>query len=291
MPSTMDNGKLENLAIIAGRGSLPKEIAFGLKHGGNTPFLIGIEDESEPWIGEFKHEILGWGQFGRLFKLLKDNDISQIMLAGGVTRPKVNITKMDWGAIRSLPQILAFMLGGDNSLLTGVIQLFEKRGVRVVGAHEVMPELLAGTGMISGKKPSKKSMTNVRKAFEACKLLGQLDIGQAAVAVGGRVVAVEGIEGTDEMIKRVAHMRKTGKLYEDGREGVLVKTMKPGQDMRVDLPAIGPETVRGVSAAGLRGIAVEAGKSLVLAKKETIEIAKANDIYIFGHVVQASDYA
>ena len=291
MPEAISKETVGRLAIIAGRGSLPREIASGLKNAGNAPFLIGIENESEPWISGFEHQILGWGQFGKLFSLLNEMKIEQIMLAGSVTRPKVSISKMDWGAIRSLPQILAFMLGGDNSLLTGVIHLFEKRGIKVVGAHEVMPGLLAGKGAIAGRKPSRKSMANLKKAFEACKLLGQLDIGQAAVAVGGRVVAVEGIEGTDEMVLRVENLRSSGKLYEDGREGVLVKTMKPNQDMRVDLPAIGPETVKGVAAAGLRGIAVEAGRSLVLSKQETLSAARELDIFIFGHTPEDTEPA
>ena len=271
-----------NLAIIAGRGSLPRELVSGLGEQNQMPFLIGIEDEHETWIMDHDHEILGWGQFGRLFQILKDKGITRVVLAGGVTRPKINIRKMDWGAIRTLPQVLAFMLGGDNSLLMGVIKVFEKRGVKIVGAHEVLPQLLSSQGPISGRKPSRKAMLNIERAFEACKQLGALDIGQAAVAVGGRVVAVEGIEGTDSMVDRIASLRAEGRLYEDGREGVLVKTMKPDQDMRVDLPAIGPDTVEKAANAGLRGIAIEAGRSLLLQREQTISLAKTHNIFIFG---------
>ncbi|MEM7288774.1 MAG: UDP-2,3-diacylglucosamine diphosphatase LpxI [Pseudomonadota bacterium] len=272
-----------NIAIIAGRGSLPVILAEELIKSGRQPFLIGIEGEHEDWIRSHDHVILGWGQFGGLFKYLRENNCTRILLAGGVTRPRVNIAKMDWMAIKTLPQILAFMMGGDNSLLSGVIKVFEKNGVEVVGAHEVMPDLLAQEGRITGPKPGKKARANMEKAFEACKMLGQLDIGQAAVAVGNRVVAVEGIEGTDAMLQRVAELRANGKLTEAGRDGVLVKTMKPGQDMRVDLPAIGPQTVMAASNAGLAGVAVEAEKSFILNRDEAIAEAQDSDIFIYGH--------
>lgn len=272
----------DNLAIIAGRGSLPQELAFGVRARGEEPFLIGIEGETDPWLEKFNHSILGWGQFGQLFKLLSEHGVGKVVLAGGVTRPKINIARMDWTAIRSLPEILAFMIGGDNSLLSGVIKLFEKRGIEVLGAHQVMPQLLAGSGAISGRKPSRKAMTNIHKAAEACKELGRLDIGQASVAVGGRVVAVEGIEGTDGMLERVASMRSTGRLFEDGRFGVLVKTMKPEQEMRVDLPAIGPDTINRLAEAGLRGVGIEAGRSLILEREKTLKLARFHDVFIHG---------
>ncbi|MGI9351307.1 MAG: LpxI family protein, partial [Rhizobiaceae bacterium] len=169
-----------------------------------------------------------------------------------------------------------------NSLLSGVINLFEKRGIEVVGAHQIMPELLSGAGTIVGRAPPRKAMANIKKAAEASKELGRLDIGQAAVAVGGRVVAVEGIEGTDGMLERVASMRNTGRLYENGRFGVLVKTMKPGQEMRVDLPAIGPDTINRLAEAGLRGVAVESDRSLILERQKTLKLAKFHEIFIYG---------
>ena len=272
----------DRIAIITGRGALPKELAAGLAARSTPPFLVGIEGETEPWISDYPHKILGWGQFGSLFKTLAENGCGQVVLAGSVTRPSINVAKMDWGAIRSLPEVLAFMIGGDNSLLSGVIRLFEKRGIKVLGAHEILPGLLAGAGAICGRKPTGKALKNMEKAAEAAKVLGKLDIGQAAVAVGGRVVAAEGIEGTDGMLERTAEMRRTGKLYENGRHGVLVKTMKPGQEMRVDLPAIGPETVDRLAQAGLRGVAVEAGQSLILEREKTLRLAKFHDVFIFG---------
>ena len=225
----------DNLALIVGRGALPRELAAGLSERGCTPYLIGIQGEAEPWIMDYEHAILEWGQLGSLFKLLEKIHCKRVIFAGSMTRPKLNVASFDWGGIKSLPEVFAFMIGGDNSLFSGLIKLFEKRGVAIVGPHEVMPELLCESGVIAGGKPPAKALVNIEKAVEAARLLGKLDIGQAAVAVGGRVVAAEGIEGTDGMLERTAQMRQTGRLYEQGRFGVLVKTMKPGQEMRVDL--------------------------------------------------------
>lgn len=273
---------IANVGIFAGRGSLPKELAEHLKKSGHEPYIVGIEGEVEPWIEHYNNELFVWGKLGSFFKHLKKNNIKQVVFAGGVTRPKLRFRDMDWGGVVSLSKVMAFMVGGDNSLLTGLMKLFDQHGVKVVGAHEIMPELLTTPGLAIGRKPSKKAMHNIDKAFEACKVLGALDIGQAAVAVGGRVVAVEGIEGTDGMLERIAQMRGSGRLFEDGQHGVLVKTMKPNQDMRADLPSIGPNTIEAVIKAGLKGIAIEAGHSLLLEKEETLAKAKESGIFVFG---------
>lgn len=273
---------IASVGIFAGRGSLPRELAQHLRALGHEPFIVGIEGEVEPWINDFNNEVFVWGKLGRFFKHLKANNIKQVVFAGSVTRPKLRFRDMDWGGIVSLSKVMAFMVGGDNSLLTGLIKLFDQHGVKVVGAHEIMPELLTPKGLLFGRKPSRKALHNIDKAFEACKALGALDIGQAAVAVGGRVVAVEGIEGTDGMLERIASMRASGRLYEDGTHGVLVKTMKPDQDMRADLPTIGPHTIDGIIKAGLRGVAIEAGHSLLLEKEKTLTKAKKAGIFVYG---------
>ncbi len=271
-----------NVAIFAGRGSLPRELAAHLRNIGYEPFIVGIEGEVEPWITKYPHQLFVWGKLGQFFNYLKNNKIKQVVFAGGVTRPTLRFRDMDWGGVVSLSKVMAFMVGGDNSLFKGLIKLFDTHGVTVVGAHEIMPDLLTTLGLLFGRKPSKKAMININKAFKACKVLGALDIGQAAVAVGGRVVAVEGIEGTDGMLDRIASMRASGRLFEDGKHGVLVKTMKPDQDMRADLPAIGPQTIEGVIKAGLKGIAIEAGHSLLLEKEETLAKAKEAGVFVYG---------
>ncbi len=131
------------------------------------------------------------------------------------------------------------MVGGDDTVLRNVVRFFEDRGYRVLGAHAVAPELVAEAGVLGRVKPDAGASADVAKGLEAARLLGTLDVGQATVAVGGRVVAVEGIEGTDEMLARIADLRARGRLKSPARTGVLVKAAKPQQDLRVDMPTIG----------------------------------------------------
>lgn len=277
-----------DLAIICGYGMLPVEIAQGAREAGRKPYMIGIAGEADDDIRQFPGETLGWGQLGRLFNLLEARKITEVVLAGGIRkRPDVRTLKLDWGGVKALPQVLVFMLGGDNTVLSGTIELFERHGITVLGAHQIAPQLLATPGPIAGRKPGARDLDNVRLAFSGCKALGNLDIGQAAVAEAGRIVAVEAAEGTDEMLARIVRMRQIGRMPPEGKHGVLVKTMKPGQEARADLPAIGPMTVEAVVAAGLRGIALEAGRSIILERPKTIGLARKAGVYIYG--VEAGD--
>lgn len=276
-------GYRPDLAIICGYGSFPVEVAEGARKAGRHPYMIGIAGEAGEEIRGYPGETLAWGQIGRLFAVLDNLKIGEVVLAGGIRiRPDVLKLKLDWGGVKALPQALAFMLGGDNTVLSGTIKLFERHGITVLGAHQIAPGLLVGAGPVAGKKPGARDLDNIRLAFSACKALGNLDIGQAAIAEAGRVVAVEAAEGTDEMLDRVVRMRRIGRMPAEGRHGVLVKTIKPGQDVRADLPAIGPRTVEAAAAAGLKGIAVEAGQSVILERPRTITVARKAGLYIYG---------
>jgi UDP-2,3-diacylglucosamine hydrolase len=272
-----------DLAIICGYGMLPVEIAGGAVETGRHPYMIGIADEAGEEIRCYPGETLAWGQLGRLLNLLEALHISDVVFAGGIhKRPDFRRLKLDWGGVKMLPQALVLMLGGDNSVLSGTIKLFERHGIQVLGAHQIAPQLLAPPGPIAGRRPGVRDFDNIKLAYSACQAMGKLDIGQAAVAEAGRIVAVEAVEGTDEMLARIKRMRDIGRMPAEGKHGVLVKTMKPGQDIRADLPAIGPLTVEAVVAAGLRGVALEAGHSIILERNRTIELARKAGIYIYG---------
>ncbi|MEP6567033.1 MAG: UDP-2,3-diacylglucosamine diphosphatase LpxI, partial [Mesorhizobium sp.] len=152
---------------------------------------------------------------------------------------------------------------------------------RVVGAHEIVPELVATEGTMTETAPRKSDWRDLDAAHEAAKAIGALDIGQAAVAIGGRAIALEGVEGTDGLLERTKQLRGHGRLAGRTR-GVLVKCAKPDQEMRADLPSIGPQTIEAAHAAGLAGIGVEAGRSLVLEASATIERANALGLFIIG---------
>lgn len=273
-----------DLGIICGYGSLPLEAAKGAAAAGRKPYLIGIENEADPqMIAEHRGETFSWGQLGKLFSLLRERAITDIVLVGGIKqRPDWTKTKLDWTTMNLLPQAFMFLFAGDNTVLTGTIKLIEKKGFKVYGVHQIAPQLLVQPGAIVGRKPGSRDFKSIRIAYEVSKALGKFDIGQAAIAEAARVVALEGVEGTDAMLKRVAEMRQIGRMPLEGKNGVLVKTMKPGQDIRADLPAIGPMTVASVVEAGLRGIAMEAGHSLILEREETIRAARQAGIFIYG---------
>jgi UDP-2,3-diacylglucosamine hydrolase len=154
------------------------------------------------------------------------------------------------------PMVLRLLGAGDDRVLRAVAAVFEEFGVRLVSPLEVAPDLAVPQGLLIGRRPGPKLMADLRLAAEAARRLGDLDIGQGAVAVGGRVVAVEGAEGTDGLLERVAALRRSGRIAPSG--GVFVKCMKPGQDPRLDVPAIGAASADTAKAAGLDGVAVEA---------------------------------
>jgi len=273
----------DRVAIIAGNGKLPGEIKRELDRKNRNPVLIGINGEISDDLSGEADAVLTYGQVGKLFKILSDNQIRYVIFGGGIRkRPDYSNLKMDMVTLRELPTLLKIVLGGDNSVLSKIARYFSTRDIEVVGAHQIVPHLLAGHGIISGKPPMKKAMPVMAKAYVAAKKIGALDIGQAAIAEDGRVVALEAVEGTDAMIARVRELRKAGRLAEKPGMGILLKAMKPEQDMRADLPAIGPQTVLAVSEAGLTGIAIEAGRSLILEREKTLALAASHHIFIYG---------
>ena len=177
---------------------------------------------------------------------------------------------VDLGTLRLLPRILKAMVGGDDQVLGNLIGYLEERGFRVIGAHEVAPELVAEAGQLAGPRAAQATLDDARVAMAAARAIGERDIGQAAVAVNGLVVAVEAAEGTDAMLERVGDLHAMGRVKWSGRAGVLAKCSKPQQDLRVDMPTIGPRTVTGVVKAGLAGIVIEAGRVMIAERAETL---------------------
>ncbi|WP_317993128.1 LpxI family protein [Bartonella gliris] len=267
-------------AIIAGNGVLPITVAQALEKHGQNPFLVLLRDEADAVLYRYEHCELSIVELARLIKTLKAAAICNIVLAGGVKkRPLLRQLQPDWTTFLALPKILGALGRGDDALLKAFIRIVEAHGFCVLGVHEIVPDLLAPMKFdLTVQRATRKDKNDILLAADAAKLLGRLDIGQAAVAVNGRVVAVEGAEGTDNMLWRVCEMRERKQIPSKG--GVLVKCAKPQQDHRVDLPSIGPATVMNAAKSGLSGIAVEANKSLILAAKATIEKANKHSLFI-----------
>lgn len=274
------------LGILAGRGSFPLIVAASARELAHNPFVFSIEGEADQdWSG-YDTAALNIGNLSAFVDIVRRESIGTVVLAGGIARrPALRDIRPTWTALRSAPSALkALLSGGDDKILRAAIQVLETHGVRVLAAQEIAPHLLGGAGPLGDHRPGKSDQVDIFAAVEAALALGRLDVGQGAVAVGGRVIALEGLEGTDAMLSRVAGLRADGRLR-SGSRGVLVKLCKPGQEQRADLPAIGLNTILNAHAAGLAGVAIEAGRSLVLERDRVMAEANRLGLFVTGLVL------
>ncbi|MEE8438379.1 MAG: UDP-2,3-diacylglucosamine diphosphatase LpxI [Micropepsaceae bacterium] len=281
MPKPPSAGKV--LGIIAGGGALPMAIAQAARDRGRDVFVLGIAGMvKEADLDTFPHAVAGIGEFGKAMKLLREADCAEITFAGRVPRPKFSDVKLDVKGAMALPWVLSAARQGDDALMRSILEFFEKDGFRVVGSDEAAAELLAPEGCLGAVEPGDQDNADVSRAIEIVRSMGVHDIGQAAVVCEGVVLAVEAAEGTDAMLQRVAEMPETLRGIMSARRGVLVKAPKPNQERRVDLPVIGTATLDLASAAGLKGIAMQAGGALILQKNALIAAADNSGIFLLG---------
>jgi UDP-2,3-diacylglucosamine hydrolase len=274
------NGRL---AIIAGSGKLPLFLAEASREAGEDPFILRLKNEADDLWQGFDNAVIGVGDMAGLSALFRKHEITRVVMSGAVKRrPAFGEIRVNLKSLLKLPMALKTLLaGGDDAVLRMVISLIEAQGCEVLGAHEILPGLLATVGPLGSVSPDADALKDIERAADAAETLGRLDVGQGAVAVGGRIVALEGVEGTDAMLARVASLRAEGRISKR-RKGVLVKLCKPQQDLRADLPTIGVSTVTNAQAAGLAGIAVEAGRALVVERESVIAAADAAGLFVVG---------
>ena len=269
----------EPLGILAGGGPLPIEVADAGARGGRPIHIVALDGFAGEEVARYPHERVSIGQLGRMIASFKQAGASEIVIAGAIQRPNLGALRIDWGFVRNLPTVLALTRGGDDSVLRRVVRFFEGHGFTVIGASDVVPELLSPLGSIARTKPSADHDRAIARAAALVAALGRFDIGQGVVATADDVVAIEGVRGTDAMLRDLGPGGLSAAL---GRGGVLVKLAKPGQEMRIDLPTIGPETVRGAAAAGLAGIAVGAAGAIVLGRDRVAELADSTGLFVVG---------
>lgn len=280
-------GAKGRIAIIAGGGALPVAVARTLEARGARPLVAVLSGEAaESDFAGSEHFSIRLEEFGPLLKLFSEAGVDRIVLAGGVERrPRVAGMTWNWTLIRLLPRVVRGLLRGDDGLLRAVIGAIEAQGMHVVGAHEIVPDLLAPQGLLTRAKPRAADWRDIRAAAQGARVIGELDVGQGAIAIGGRVVALEGIEGTEALLQRTAGMRNHGRLAGKGR-GVLVKRCKPQQDRRADLPAIGPDTMDQAREAELAGVVVEAGCCFILDFERAVARADELGLFVVGMTPQ-----
>jgi UDP-2,3-diacylglucosamine hydrolase len=275
------------IGIVAGSGAFPFEIAEALTAKGQDPFVIGLRGfvSRGQLLGEFRHAIADMLDPQRIIRLFREQGVTSVVLAGGVSRPGPMALLSIYTFFRHRDELRRIVSGGDDRILRGVIRLFEENGFRVVGVDEVAPSLLVSEGLIGGRQEPETAAADIALALACLRDMGRYDLGQGVVVAGGRVLAMEGPEGTDAMLERVRVMQKNRRVILETRSAILVKAPKPGQDRRVDLPAIGPRTIAAAKAAGLAGIAVAAGEVVLVERKKLIEAANHAGLFIKGVVV------
>lgn len=271
------------LGIIAGGGSIPKMLIEHCAAQGRDFFVLAIEGNADKALitDDIPHQWIRIGQAGTGFKRFAEEKVQDVIMIGTIKRPGFFDLIPDLRTTAFFAKVGAKALG-DDGILRALVNEIEAEGMTVRGIHEVMSDLLVKPGILGRHKPDKQALVDIRRGIDVALALGKLDVGQSVVVQQGLVLGVEGIEGTDELVRRCGEYRRKG----DG--GVLVKLRKPQQDMRIDLPTIGPRSVSRAQESGLRGIVVHAGNGLIVDEAETIRLADKAGLFIMG--INPDDY-
>lgn len=267
---------MTRLGLIAGGGDLPRRLAAAAREQGREVFILGLRGQTDPSLMQgFSHAWTRLGATSEAIDILKSNGVVELVMAGAVRRPALGDLKPDWRTLRAFSR-LGLRALGDDMLLRAVAAELESEGLKVLGAHHIDPGLLAPEGVMGRIAPGEGHVADIETAARAARALGALDIGQGAVAQQGIVLGLEAVEGTDALIARCGVLRRKG------RGGVLVKLPKPNQDRRLDLPAVGIRTVIKCHEAGLEGIAVGAGGTLILDRAAVADVADRLGLFLMG---------
>jgi len=274
------------LAIICGGGTLPFAVADAVTKCGRRVVLFAIRGWADPKrVVDYPHYWAALGQFGAFCRLARREGCQDVVLIGSMMRPAIWQIRPDLKTLRLLPRIFGMFRGGDDYLLKGVAAIFEEHGFRLLGAHAVAPEILMQEGTLGRERPTERDNADIAKGLAFLTAASPFDVGQAVVVADARVLAIEAAEGTDSMLERIAQLRQTGRIASG--LGVLVKAAKRNQDRRLDLPSIGPQTVEGAARAGLAGIAVVAGSTVVAEPAQIGAIADRAGLFVLGLREQA----
>ena len=268
------------LGILAGGGSLPTRLVQACQASGRPCFVLALEGQAEPGsIAGVEHAWLPFGAAAKALAILREAAVQELVFAGPVRRPSLGDIRPDWRAAKFLASLSMKGLG-DDGLLRAIAEEFQKEGFQVVSVDQVLGGLLASLGPLGRLEADSAAMADIKRGMAVARALGEADVGQAVVVQQGVVLGVEAVEGTDALLARAAGLRLAG------QGGVLVKIAKPQQDRRVDQPTIGVATVEAAAAAGLRGIAVEAGGTLVVDREAVARAADDAGLFVVGVTVE-----
>ncbi len=264
------------LALLACGGALPLQVVKAHPEALRLS-LKGIPHQLGDTTQEHRIE-----QMGALFEAMKAADVTRIVFAGGLARPALDPSALDAVMMGIAPKLMAGFKAGDDALLGQVIDIFEDQGFAVVGAHELLPELTADEALKIGVAPSVGDLKDADRAWDILNALSPLDVGQGCVVAAGQCLGIETIQGTDALLRFVG---QTEDRLRQGAKGVFVKAAKRGQDLRVDMPAIGPQTIEAVAQAGLAGLVIEAGRVMILDRDATLEAVEKAELFLSSRVM------
>jgi DUF1009 family protein len=272
------------LGIIAGGGPLPGQVAEAALAAGRKVFITALEGFAEPAVvAPYEHQFFRLGAVGAIRAALRARSCQDIVMIGPVKRPSLLALRPDAEGAKLVAKIGRAAFAGDDGLLAAIIRTLGDDGFRVLGAHDILADVLGPAGLLTKTAPDAAAMADIQRGLAVLTMLGAADIGQACVVQQGIVLAVEAVEGTDAMLGRVAALARPGP------GGVLVKCAKPGQDRRADLPTLGVATIRNAAAAGLRGIAFEAGGTILADKAAMVAAADGVRLFLTGIDVRGAE--
>lgn len=272
-PNPAMTGKL---GILAGSGDLPRRLACVCRDAGQEIFVLAFEGQTDPkTTADVEHAWVHLGATSATLKMLRQAGVTDLVMVGPMTRPSLRDMRLDPLSVKLLAKAGASVLG-DDGMLRAIAGIFEGEGFRVLGIDDVLGDMLASVGVYGRHSPDAQAEDDIARGIDVARALGAHDVGQAAVVQQGIVLGVEAVEGTDRLLERCAELRR------GGPGGVLVKVRKPQQDSRVDLPTIGVQTVNRALAAGLRGIAVQAGGALVVDRPAVVSAADDGGLFVIG---------
>ncbi len=271
--------KQKKLGIIAGGTQLPQILINHCIKTKRDYFVLAIENNADKAIfnPSIPHKWIRIGQAGTGFKTFADKNVEEVVMIGTIRRPSFSDLVPDLRTAAFFAKLGMKSLG-DDGILRALVKEIEAEKMRVVGIHEVLPQLLVKEGILTKQKPDKQALVDISRGIEVGYELGRLDVGQSTIVQQGLVLGVEGIEGTDELIKRCSSYKRKGSAP------ILVKLRKPQQDMRIDLPTIGLTTIENMHKSGLKGIAIHAGNALIVDEQKVIELANKYQMFIVGIV-------
>jgi DUF1009 family protein len=267
---------MSKLGIIAAKGDLVKKLIQHVSVNSIDSFIVAIEGETPPSIVEnLEHIWISLGEIGKAINALKAAQVERVVFIGSLTKPDLFSLKLDVAGTKLLAKIVKNKFFGDNNLLSTLTVFLEDHGFKIIGIHEILKNLVVKANNFTNLTPSEQDRIDIELAIKVVKELGKLDIGQAVIVENGVILGVEAIEGTDKLIQRCAALKLSRQP-----SGVLVKFSKPAQELRIDLPTIGLETIKNMHLAGFKGIAIEANRSIFLDQEQVIEYANKHNMFM-----------